>query len=63
MSPAPHEDEFDAAEQMYINPDACINCGACRDVCPVLAIYAEGGLPPQWAHYAEVNREYFTVRG
>lgn len=50
------------AEQLYIDPRRCIECGACVDVCPVVAIYSAESLPPQWAHYAEVNRAYFEHR-
>ncbi|MNF84200.1 Ferredoxin 7Fe [compost metagenome] len=62
ISPGPHEKEFDGAEQMYINPDVCVNCGACRDVCPVLAIYEAGCLPEKWQHYAQINKEFFSTR-
>jgi len=27
--------------QLYINPDECINCGACVPECPVDAIYSD----------------------
>ena len=60
ISPAPTEDGFTDAEQMYINPEVCINCGACLDACPVLAIFEEGCLPSKWRHYAQVNRAYFA---
>lgn len=46
-------------QQMYINPDDCINCGACEAVCPVNAIFEESMLPPEWESYLEKNREYF----
>lgn len=59
--PGPTDAGFDDAEQMYIDPTVCVNCGACVDVCPVRAIYPEKQLPPQWAHYADVNREYFEA--
>ena len=63
ISPGPNDKEFDDAEQMYIDPDVCIDCGACRDVCPVLAIYEKGCLPEKWQHYAEINKEFFVMRG
>lgn len=62
ISPHPGEDGFSDAEQLYIDPLRCIECGACMDVCPVMAIYTAESLPPQWAHYAEVNRGYFEQR-
>ena len=49
----------DDDEQLYIDPDECINCGACEAVCPVQAIFEEGMLPPQWDSYIALNRDYF----
>ena len=63
ISPGPDDADFDAAEQMFINPSVCIDCGACLDVCPVLAIYEENCLPDRYRHYAAVNRQYFEERG
>jgi NAD-dependent dihydropyrimidine dehydrogenase PreA subunit len=31
----------DADRMLYIDPDECIDCGACEPVCPVTAIFAE----------------------
>lgn len=59
ISPNPDADAFDHAEQLYIDPDRCIDCAACVDACPVNAIYKQELLPPRWAHYAEVNRDYY----
>ena len=30
---------FADAKQVYIDPDTCIDCGACIDACPVHAIF------------------------
>ena len=49
----------DTDEQLYINPDDCINCGACEAVCPVNAIFEESMLPEQWQDFLEKNRTYF----
>lgn len=49
----------DGDEQLYINPDDCINCGACEAVCPVNAIFEESSLPAEWEPYLEKNRVYF----
>lgn len=59
ISPGPKESEFADAEQLYINPKTCINCAACVEACPVLAIYEDDNLPAKWQHYADINREYF----
>jgi ferredoxin len=43
---------------LAIDPDECIDCGACIDECPVSAIFPEEDLPEKWAHYLELNTEY-----
>ncbi|MFN3975149.1 MAG: ferredoxin family protein [Dehalococcoidia bacterium] len=47
------------ADQMYINPDECIDCAACEPVCPVAAIFAEDQVPAKWEAYKAKNREFF----
>lgn len=59
ISPSPQSDEFDTAEQLYINPTTCIDCAACVQACPVLAIYKEDLLPQHYAHYRQINADYF----
>ncbi|MGD9661732.1 MAG: ferredoxin family protein [Porticoccaceae bacterium] len=59
IAPSPDDADFDKAEQLYIDPHVCIDCGACVKVCPVLAIYEAGSLPDKWQHYAAINRDYF----
>jgi len=36
-----HEDEAAGDRMLYIDPEECIDCGACEPVCPVTAIFAE----------------------
>jgi ferredoxin len=48
--------------QMYIDPEQCIDCGACQQICPVLSVYEAGDLPPKWRHYADVNVGFFLAR-
>jgi NAD-dependent dihydropyrimidine dehydrogenase PreA subunit len=59
IHPAKEEDGFEAAEQLYINPDECIDCGACESVCPVTAIFADSDVPEKWASFTEKNAQYF----
>jgi len=47
---------------LYIDPDECIDCGACEPECSVTAIFAEDALPAQWADYTEVNALWFRDR-
>ena len=39
IHPTPDEEGYEYAEQLYINPDECIDCGACEPACPVTAIF------------------------
>jgi NAD-dependent dihydropyrimidine dehydrogenase PreA subunit len=45
--------------QLYIDPDVCIDCGACEPECPVEAIFDEDDLPSKWNSYVESNAEFF----
>lgn len=45
--------------KLYIDPEECIDCGACEPACPVEAIYAEGDLPGPWWHYREIDALWF----
>ena len=35
--------------KLFIDPNECIDCGACEPECPVNAIFPEESLPPEWA--------------
>jgi NAD-dependent dihydropyrimidine dehydrogenase PreA subunit len=50
----------DEAEVYYIDPDECIDCGACEPVCPVTAIFPDFDVPEEWANWTKVNAEFFT---
>jgi ferredoxin len=59
IHPSKRESEFETAEQLYIDPQECIDCGACVPVCPVSAIFAADDLPDKWKHYADVNAQHY----
>jgi ferredoxin len=42
---------------LYIDPQECIDCGACAPECPVEAIYDEAAVPARWARYVQLNAE------
>ena len=50
---------FAQVHQLYIDPEECIDCGACEPVCPVEAIFENGALPEKWKHYAQINADYY----
>ena len=45
--------------KLFIDPDECIDCGACEPVCPVTAIFAEDDVPPDQAGYTEIDALWF----
>ncbi|MEO8538672.1 MAG: ferredoxin family protein [bacterium] len=45
---------------LYINPDECIDCGACEPACPVTAIFAEDDVPGDQAAYKEINVLWYS---
>ena len=44
-------------ERLYINPDVCIDCGACIPACPVEAIADEMDLAAADKRWVQINRE------
>jgi len=42
---------------LVINPDECINCGACETECPVSAIYEDSGVPEELKEFVKINEE------
>ena len=49
-----HFGDHEGAPMMVIEPDPCIDCGACLPECPVAAIVDSPEEAPEWA---EFNRE------
>ena len=46
--------------KLYIDPDECIDCGACEPACPVSAIFAEDDTPDSEEAFKEINALWFT---
>ncbi|MBK7585702.1 MAG: ferredoxin family protein [Myxococcales bacterium] len=44
-------------EMLYIDPDECIDCGACVPECPVEAIYDETQLPDDQKGWQQINAD------
>lgn len=52
---------YEGARTLYIQPDECIDCGACEPVCPVQAIFYQDDVPAEWAEYTEDNARFFEA--
>jgi len=42
---------------LVIDPDICIDCGACVPECPVEAIYDQDDVPAHYKHFIKLNAE------
>jgi NAD-dependent dihydropyrimidine dehydrogenase PreA subunit len=54
---------YEGDRMLYINPDECVDCGACEPVCPVEAIFYEDDVPDKWTGYFKANVEFFSEIG
>jgi NAD-dependent dihydropyrimidine dehydrogenase PreA subunit len=45
---------------LYINPEECIDCGACEPACPVKAIYPEDAVPENLEPYTKINAVWYN---
>ncbi len=52
-----HADE----DRTYIDPEVCIDCGACIPSCPVHAIYDTLDMPDGLRHWSDINAERCRV--
>jgi NAD-dependent dihydropyrimidine dehydrogenase PreA subunit len=55
-----HEPGVD--RMLYIDPNECIDCGACEPECSVAAIFPEESVPPAGAAYTAVNATWYADR-
>ena len=54
-----HQDEG-TDRMLYIDPNECIDCGACEPECPVNAIFPEESVPSEWTGYTPINATWYT---
>lgn len=48
----------EADRMLVIDPEECIECGACEPECPVEAIFPEDALPEKWRSFVDVGTTY-----
>ena len=51
----PCECFYEGETMLYIAPDECVDCDACRPECPVDAIFREDEVPEPWHEFIELN--------
>ena len=45
---------------LVIDPEECIDCGACEPECPVTAIFPEEDVPAEWKSFIAKNKDFFS---
>ncbi len=60
IHPTQDEPEFEAEKMLFIDPETCIDCGACEPECPVEAIFEEEYVPDQWKDYIKINADWYA---
>jgi len=60
IHPKKDEPGFEEVLQLYVNPEDCIDCGACVPVCPTNSIFILEELPPGLEHFAAKNANFFA---
>lgn len=52
---------YEGARALYINPDECVDCGACEPVCPSDAIYYDQEVPDDSTSSIADNANFFLI--
>jgi ferredoxin len=61
IHPKADEPKNDTEPQVYIDPENCIDCGACIPVCPENAIFAGEELPEELKEFADKNAAFYQA--
>jgi ferredoxin len=48
----------ETGRMLVIDPEECIDCGACEPECPVEAIFPEDAVPDKWTPFIRINYAY-----
>lgn len=58
----PVECIYEVSRMFVIDPDGCIDCGACWGVCPVDAIAPSDEVPHKWEPFITINAAWLDGR-
>jgi len=62
IHPTKNEPDFEKETKLYIDPNECIDCGACEPVCPVEAIFEEAAVPDKWKQFTQIDADWYKNR-
>ena len=51
---------YEAGDQLVIHPQECVDCDACKPVCPTAAIFPAAEVPAEWQEYIQKNADWFV---
>ena len=52
---------YEFERMLIIDPEECIDCGACEPECPVEAIFPDDALPDKWDPFVKINYAFRRV--
>lgn len=62
IRPLPNEPAFTLVDRLFVDPVACVDCGACEPECPIGAVWREADLPgTELEACLAANNSYFAV--
>ena len=53
---------YEGPNFLVIDPDECIDCGACLPVCPVEAIFPDDDAPSGQERFIQINADFYKER-
>jgi NAD-dependent dihydropyrimidine dehydrogenase PreA subunit len=59
IHPSKDDPDYERYDQLFINPDECIDCGACEPACPVAAIFEASAVLAHEREYIPLKAAYF----
>ncbi len=60
MEQCPADCIYEGGRMLYINPDECIDCGACEPACPQEAVFHIDLVPEELSDYTAANETFFV---
>jgi ferredoxin len=61
IHPKKDEEGFEAAPQLYVDPEGCIDCGACVPVCPSNSMFLVDEVPADKQEAIAKNAAHFAT--
>jgi ferredoxin len=59
IHPKKDEEGFEAAPQLYVDPEGCIDCGACVPVCPSNSMFLVDDVPADKQEFIAKNAAHY----